>query len=145
MTFDQYGRKLIFLGVLLFLLGLLQGTLIPYFLNPRMALSAHLAAVQSGMALVIFGLIWQFLALSSLKMIVTFYSLASSMVLVWVSITLGAVVGASKALPLAGAGFAASRGWELIVETIVTVGAGLGIIGVGLLTFGLWRGLKPNA
>ena len=52
------GRQLIILGVVLFLIGLIQGALIPFFHNPRMALSAHLAAVQSGMAMVIFGIIW---------------------------------------------------------------------------------------
>lgn len=145
MDHAMYGRKLIFVGSLLFLFGLLQGALIPYFLNPRMALSAHLAAVQSGMALIIFGVIWRYLMLSPLNLIITFYSVSLGMFIVWLSITLGAVVGASKALPIAGAGFASTPAWELVVEVLVTLGAGLGVIGTALLVFGLWRGLKVNA
>ena len=57
------GSKLIFWGAALFLIGLIQGGLIPYFMNTRMALSAHLAAVQSGMALMIFGIIFELISL----------------------------------------------------------------------------------
>ncbi len=63
---------------------------------------------------------------------------------IWFAITLAAIVGASKALPIAGAGFSSTLFSELIVETIVTVGAGLGVVSSGLIVFGLYKGLKCN-
>ncbi len=62
---QQTMRQLLIFGVLLFLFGLLNGAVIPYFTNPRMGLSAHLAGVQNGMVLLIFGLLWPYLTLSS--------------------------------------------------------------------------------
>ena len=52
------GLHLIFAGALLFVIGLFGGLLIPAFKNKRMGLSGHLAAVQSGIAIMIFGIIW---------------------------------------------------------------------------------------
>ena len=138
------GKKLIFWGAVLFLLGLLQGALIPYFLNSRMALSAHLAAVQSGMALMIFGLAWGILVLEEKWLKVAYYCGISGMYLVWFAITLAAALGASKALPLAGAGFSSTRLNETLVEVIVTAGAGLGTISTVLIVWGLYKGLSKT-
>jgi len=71
---NPLGKQLIIYGVLLFFIGLIQGALIPYFHNPRMALSAHLAAVQSGMAMIIFGLIWALLNLKEAVLKIAYYS-----------------------------------------------------------------------
>ncbi|MBW6535801.1 MAG: hypothetical protein K0B11_12395 [Mariniphaga sp.] len=54
-----------FLGVFLFLLGLIVGLVVPVLANPRMGLSSHLEGVMNGMLLIIFGLIWNRLKLSS--------------------------------------------------------------------------------
>lgn len=139
------GGKLIFWGAALFLIGLLQGGLIPYFMNPRMALSAHLAAVQSGMALMIFGVIWELLSLNEKWRKIAYWSGLLSMYLVWFSITLSAVFGASKALPMAGEGFSASFLIETAILLIVHAGAGLGILSGVLIVLGLSHllGLKP--
>lgn len=140
------GRKLIFFGAVLFLIGLLQGALIPYFLNPRMALSAHLAAVQSGMALMILGLIWGLLSLEEKWLKIACYSSIAGMYLVWLAITLSAALGASKALPMAGKGFSSTPFSETAIELIVYAGAGLSVISTALVVFGLYRGLnKPDA
>jgi len=60
----RHSKWLLFLGVLLFLLGLLIGLLIPMMTNPRMGLSAHLEGIMNGMFLVILGLIWNKLRLN---------------------------------------------------------------------------------
>jgi len=52
----QYAHWLIFLGILLFLFGLLVAFFIPVMVNPRMGLSAHLEGTMNGMFLVILGL-----------------------------------------------------------------------------------------
>jgi len=92
----QLGRKLIILGVLLFLIGLIQGAFIPYFHNSRMALSAHLAAVQSGMAMVIFGLIWGMVNLKEGLLKLAYYTNILGMFLVWFAISLASIFGASR-------------------------------------------------
>lgn len=51
-------KSLVAAGPALFLLGLLQGAAVQSFANPKMALSAHLTAVQRGLALMIVGVIW---------------------------------------------------------------------------------------
>ena len=140
------GKKLILWGAVLFLIGLLQGALIPYFLNPRMALSAHLAAVQSGMVLMIFGLIWGLLVLEEKWLKVAYCSSIASMYLVWLAITLSAALGASKALPMAGKGFSSTNFNETAIELIVYIGAGFGVISITVIVFGLYKGLnKSNA
>ena len=139
------GGKLIFWGAVLFLLGLIQGGLIPYFLNPRMALSAHLAAVQSGMALMIFGVIWALLSLDKKWLKVTYWSGLLSMYLVWFSITLSAIFGASKALPMAGQGYSSSYFIEMLVLVTVYVGAGLGILASLFIVQGLSKFVQAKA
>ena len=139
------GRKLVFWGAILFLFGLLQGALIPYFINPRMALSAHLAAVQSGMALMIFGLIWGALVLEEKWLKVAYYSSIASMYLVWLAITLAALLGTGKALPMAGKGFSSTHLNETVVELLVYVGASFGVISIAVIVFGLYRGLIKSS
>lgn len=52
---EHQGHYLLVNGMLLFILGLLNGLVIPFFKNKRMGLSAHLAGVQNGMVLLLFG------------------------------------------------------------------------------------------
>ena len=138
------GKKLIFLGAVLFLIGLFQGALIHYFLNTRMALSAHLAAVQNGMALMIFGLIWQLLILKGIWLKTAFYSTVASMYMIWVSITISAIFGASNALPQAGKGFSATQLIENSVSVIIYTGSGLAILSGILIVLGLYRSLDES-
>ena len=70
-----------------------------------MALSAHLAAVQSGMAMAIFGLIWALVNLKERLLKLAYYTNIIGLYAVWFAITLGAVLGASRALPIAGHGY----------------------------------------
>ncbi|KZZ39999.1 hypothetical protein A3758_08865 [Oleiphilus sp. HI0118] len=104
-----------------------------------MALSAHLAAVQSGMALMIFGVVFELLSLKDKWLKIAYWSGLLSMYLVWFSITLSAVFGASKALPMAGQGFSASYVVETLVLLTVYTGAGLGILSSLLIVLGLSR------
>ena len=141
---ELLGRKLIILGVILFLIGLIQGGLIPLFHNPRMALSAHLAAVQSGMAMAIFGLIWGMINLKEGLLKIAYYTNIIGMYFVWFSISLASVFGASRALPIAGQGFSASIIVENIVEVIVVFGSVAMVVSISLIAFGLFRGLNES-
>lgn len=45
--------RLIFLGVVLFLLGLIVGLIVPMLANPRMGLSSHIEGILNGMFLML--------------------------------------------------------------------------------------------
>lgn len=53
-----YARRLLQLGFLLFLFGLLTGFALPLMANPRMGLSSHLEGLLNGLVLIALGLCW---------------------------------------------------------------------------------------
>jgi hydroxylaminobenzene mutase len=61
----RHGRELLRLGAVLFLLGLLVGLGIPRFAAPRQALSAHLLAITQATLLMVLGLVWPRLKLTT--------------------------------------------------------------------------------
>ncbi|MCF6443060.1 hydrogenase [Pseudoalteromonas luteoviolacea] len=135
--FTQIGSELIFIGVAFFLVGLIQGALIPVVKNSRMALSGHLTAVQCAMALMIFGITWSLVELPVYLEIFTAYGCAFGFILIWLGITIASVTGASKALPIAGDGFSASIATEHKVTSLVRLGSALSLIACTLLTIGM--------
>ncbi|MEO5708064.1 MAG: hypothetical protein ABIT10_05115 [Alteraurantiacibacter sp.] len=141
MTDPRFNKPLIVAGATLFLLGLLQGAAVQQFLNPRMALSAHLTAVQSGMALMIAGAVWQAVTLPPSLARLCRWALMVSMFALWSGLTLSAMTGASVSLPIAGSGFSATPGMELFVSALVLGSSGVMVLGWGLLVIGLvrWR------
>ena len=133
-------RSLVVAGAILFLLGLLQGAAVQSFANPRMALSAHLTAVQSGMALMIVGVIWPAALLKAAFLKVARWAVVLGMYGLWLGLTLSAASGASDALPIAGAGYHADRLSEAVVSVLVLVSSGLMTLGWLLFVVGLIRG-----
>lgn len=66
------SRRLMRLGVILFILGLLTGLAIPMLTNPRMGLSSHLEGVMNGTFLLVLDLICNKLRLSRMTMQIAF-------------------------------------------------------------------------
>ncbi|MCR9179554.1 MAG: hypothetical protein NXH71_04895 [Erythrobacteraceae bacterium] len=134
------GRLLAVVGEALFLAGLVQVLVVDHFHNPRMALSAHLDAVQSGMAVMIAAAFWSSVRLTPALERLAWWTLSVGMVGLWLGITLAAITGASEALPMAGAGHSALPSIETVV-TIVVVGSSLALLlGWALFLCGLARG-----
>lgn len=98
----QQANKLLFLGILLFLLGLILGLFVPLMANPRMGLSAHLEGVMNGMFLVILGLIWQKVEVNEKWLKITFWLTIYGSFSNLLAVTIGAITGAGKMMPLAG-------------------------------------------
>ena len=136
------ARMPILAGAILFLLGLIEGALVQSFLNPRMALSAHLTAVQSGMALMIFGLVWRWVALPSLWSAMARWSVAAGIYSLWFGLTLSAATGAGDSLPIAGAGYDAGPLAQTTVSALVLGGSAAMTIGWSLFVVGLVRGFR---
>jgi len=138
-TFVQAAKELLVAGALLFLLGLLQGAAVQAFVNPRMALSAHLTAVQSGMAIMVAGIVWRRVALAGGLKALARWTIASGMYGLWLGLTASAATGASQTLPIAGAGHQASQVIELGVSAIILVSSAAITVGWSLLVLGLIR------
>ena len=132
-------RSLIVAGAVLFLLGLLQGAIVQSFVNPRMALSAHLTAMQSGMAIMIVGAVWSEVSLSRALAKAAPWTIIIGMYGLWLGVTLSAATGASETLTIAGASHRATPIAETAVSTIVLGSSGLMTVGWLLFVLGLIR------
>ena len=124
-------------GALLFVLGLVNGALVSTLTNSRMGLSAHLAGVQNGMVLLIFGLVWQRLSLSRRAIRVAELSSIFSMYAIWGALLLAAAFGTSRVTPIAGAGFEGQLWQESIVAILLYTGSAGILLGAGLVFLGL--------
>jgi len=137
-TFAVRSRKLMQLGMLLFLLGLLVGLAIPGFDNPRMGLSAHLEGVMNGMFLVIVGLAWGHLQLSEKQRSVLYVLLVYGTFANFVATTLSAVWGAgAEMMPIAAEGYAAAAWKESLIKILLYSLAISMVIALSLLVWGL--------
>lgn len=137
----KYADWLLFLGILLFLFGLVTGLFIPLMTNPRMGLSDHLEGTLNGMFLVILGLLWNKLALKDnwLKLVfwLTIYGSFSN----FVAVTVAALTGAGKMMPIAGGTEGASVIEQLISFLLISLA--LAMIAVcSIVLTGLYKYIK---
>lgn len=109
-------------GFFIFTVGLGLGVLVPRFRNPRMGLSAHTTAVQTGTALIAFGLFWPQFDIAGWAQRPLAISLIVSFSMLICSLVLAASFGASQALPIAGKGFTSSKTKERWVS-VLAIGA----------------------
>ena len=137
---EYQSHYLLVNGMLLFILGLLNGLVIPLFKNKRMGLSAHLAGVQSGMVLLLFGFLWARLSLPEILLSASYWLSLYSMYAIWLALLLAAIWGSSRSTPIAGAGFQASKRQELIVQLLLVSGSVAIIAASGVLLWGLLEG-----
>jgi len=126
------------MGVLLFMLGLFTGFGIPSFRSPRIGLSAHLDAIESGLALIAVGLLLPHLTISVEWAGAIGYSLWISLYLLWIGLLFAAVCGTGKVLPIAGAGLAAKIWQENTARILMTLGS-LGSAGAVLALLSQWH------
>ena len=132
-------RTLVLAGAILFLLGLLEGAIVQSFTNPRMALSAHLTAVQSALAMMLAGVLWTSTRLPGNASTLGKWAIVIGMFALWVGLTGAAITGASSVLPIAGAGYRASPFAEMLVAFAVLGGSFLLTIGWSIFVWGLLR------
>ena len=128
-------RRLLWHGVLLFLLGLLVGIAVPAFRNPRMGLTAHVGTVLSGIVLWLAGAAWDELRLSARATAATFWSGLFANYVNAAALVAAAMLGTSRSTPIAGAGFAGTAVQEAMVDALLYGGAVVTFAWCGLL---LW-------
>jgi (hydroxyamino)benzene mutase len=135
---ETLSSTLCFMGALLFMLGLLTGFAIPMFRSPRIGLSAHLAAIESGLGLIAFGLMLPHLAISTGWAGTIGHSLWISLYVLWVGLLFAAVYGTGKTLPIAGAGLAAKLWQENVARILISIGS-LGSAAAVLALLSQWH------
>lgn len=139
----QISRKIKFLGMLLFLLGLITGFLMMNIKNPKMGLAAHMEGVMNGTFLIAVGLIWNELKLSGQLKTATYRTLIYATFVNWLVTLLSAYLGTSKMTPISGQGFVGTDLQENIVRVgYITVGLTM-LFSVIVMTYGL-RGIVKS-
>lgn len=139
-----YASRLLFVGVLLFLLGLVVALGIPQMANPRMGLSAHLEGTMNGMFLIILGLVWSKLVLNETWLRITFWLTIYGSFANFAAVTISAITGAGKLMPIAG-GQEGTPAVEAIVSLLlITLSLAMIVVGV-LVLVGLYRNIRSEA
>jgi hydroxylaminobenzene mutase len=115
LTKTQQSEKLIFLGVLLFFLGLVAGLFIPMMANPRMGLSTHLEGIMNGIFLCVLGLIWNKLNLPDRWIYLCFWLAIFGTFANFIAVLIAAISGAGRLMPIAG-----GKEGAPVIESIVS-------------------------
>ena len=135
---QSLSSTLCFTGAMLFTLGLFIGFAIPMVRSPRIGLSAHLAAIESGLALVAFGLLMPHLAISTGLAAAIGYSFSVSLYVMCTGLMLAAIYGTGKVLPIAGASLPARPWQENAARVLITIGS-LGSLVAIVAMLSQWR------
>ena len=117
-------------GLLLFVLGLLNGIIIPKTKSPRLSLSAHLTAVQSGTFLIAIALGWPHFNMAASTSTLVAYALSASIFVLWFAFLLAGIWGAGYNLTIAGQNSEASPAQQ----AVVTICLGLGVLGTTMIS-----------
>lgn len=133
------ARSLMARGAVLFLLGLVAGLMVPAMTNPRMGLAGHLEAVMNGMFLIAVGAAWSRVSLPPRLMPWTSGLLSYGAYANCLFVVLAAIFGASRTMPIAGAGYSGLP-WQ---ENLIYIGLASVVVamlaGCGLLVWGFFR------
>ena len=135
---QRHGHRLLQVGGLLFLFGLLVGLAVPRFAVPRLGLSTHLLGIAQGTFLMVAGLLWPRLRLtrgvSGSGCILAIYGCTAA----WTANLCGAFWGAGGAMvPIAAAGAQGSALQEGLIKILLMSGAVALISAAVLILWGL--------
>lgn len=138
------ARRLLWHGMLLFLLGLVTGLFQQHLRNPRMGLAAHLEGVMNGTFLLALGAAWPHVRLSPRMGMVAFWTAICGTYGNWVVTMMAAVFGTAAMTPIAAAGHR-GQGWQEAVVTFGFVSIGLAVLAASiLLLVGFGRRREPR-
>jgi len=137
------NRRLMWHGMLLFLIGLLTGFAEQHFANIRMGLAAHLEGVMNGTFLLALGAAWNEVRLSPSAKAIAYWTALYGTYGNWIMTTLAAIFGTAALSPITGAGHQ-GLAWQ---ESLVTVGfmsVGVAIVASAGLTLWGFRAGRRN-
>ena len=144
MESSAFERTLTRAGFSLVFLALVTGFGIPNFVNPRMALAAHVTGILNGLLLVALGLVWSQLALSPGQRRLAKGAALFAAYMNWASSCLAAAWGTSRLTPLSSPGYAAVPWKENLVQAGQVSLALAILLALGLVVYGLRAPLKRS-
>ena len=140
----RQGRRLLQIGVLLFLLTSFEGFAIPSMASPPLGRSTHSLAALFAVILLALGLAWPMLRLGPAASRIALWLLVYSGLAITAAFLLAALWGAGKTtMPLAGAALG-SAFQEAAIAAVAYSSAPTGIISFALILWGL-RGDPPQS
>jgi len=119
MELTKADKFLIRAGFVLFTLALLTGFAVPEFLNPKMALAAHITGVMNALILIALGLTWGLLTISPLQAKLVRGAFLYGTYANWAASCLAAAWGTNRLTPLSGAGYGAAPWKEAVVQALL--------------------------
>ncbi len=138
---DDTKRRLLWHGMLLFLLGLLTGVAERHFANPRMGLAAHLEGVMNGLFLVALGAAWAEVRLSSRFRAAVYWSALYGTYANWAVTVLAAMFGTAALSPITGARHG-GQPWQERFVTFGFLSVGIAVVACSVMVLG---GLRRGA
>ena len=139
---NNQSNQLIFFGVLLFLLGLIIGLLVPIFANPRMGVSSHIEGVLNGMFLIVLGLIWHKINLTTQWLKITFWLAIYGTFINCIGILIAAIFDGGKMLGIMANGQEGSPIIEGIIGfSLISLSIAMIIVSIATL-IGLRKNMK---
>lgn len=142
---ELMGHRLLRLGVLLLLIGLITGFVVPVVAIPRMGLASHIQGILNGMLLMILGIIWPKLQLSPRISSITFFLSIYSAFANWLATLLSAIWGAGRSMPIAATGRTGPAWQENVIDFLLfSLSAAMIAVTVFVL-FGLRRRAIPGS
>ena len=141
-SIKKQADNLLFLGFLLFLLGLITGLVVPAFANPRLGVSSHIEGVLNGIFLIVLALVWHKLALSAGALKTTYWLALYGTFANWFAMLVAAGFNAGKMMGAMAGGQEGPPAAEAVVAfLLITLSVAMVIISV-LVLVGLRNGSK---
>ena len=137
-------RRLMWYGMLLFLLGLITGLLEQHFTNVRMGLSAHLEGVMNGIFLLALGAAWNEVQLPRRVKVMAYGTALYGTYANWLVTSIAAAFGTAASSPITSAGHS-GRPWQ---ESFVAIGfltVTIAIIATSIMVLWGLRGTAPRS
>jgi (hydroxyamino)benzene mutase len=133
------NRLQIQLGFVLILLALCTGFGMPLFVNPRLGLAAHIVGISGGLVLIATGALASAFALGRRASAIMMWSWVYAAYANWFGSLVGAITGASRLTPIAGAGTTGTAFAESLVSFLLSSLAVAAIIGTSIAVYGFRR------
>ncbi len=130
------NRLQIQLGFVLILLALLTGFGMPLFVNTRLGLAAHVVGISGGLVLIALGALSGSFVLGKRAAAVMMWAWVYAAYANWFGSLIGAITGASRLTPIAGAGTRGDALAEAIVSFLLESLAVAAIVGTALAVWG---------
>ncbi|HEY0159122.1 MAG TPA: hypothetical protein VGF28_17680 [Thermoanaerobaculia bacterium] len=134
------NRLQIQLGFVLILVGLFTGFGMPLYTNPRLGLAAHIVAITGGLVLIALGALAASFALAPRSAKMMMWAWVYAAWANWAACLLGAMTGASRFTPIAGAG---TTGTSLAEAVVAFLLQSLSVAAIAGTALAVWGFRKP--